>query len=580
MPRLLSSSLRVFRGFAVGALLFASHLAFAAEKSTSDDVITLDAVGVDERTLGRTYYFAEVPGFELLSPFPEKLTQAYAHEFQRQRALLTVLIPELAGTRGAPPQAIILDDQAPPTASRGMLLGKSYALDEGVLRQSLDAIRGVAVKSSDRARTPTGSTITWSRAAGPDATVFYTSIHGFDTVRQSSAGGVVVADRGLSHIFPLPAVYEHRRPRWPQWIEDGIDTLGARFFSEQTLSIFMVAKLSPPPLGYRIEDLFAPPSARDTVETDRRRFQAIAVFFSWALVGNDGTGMIGDDARRDAFWRFAERAARERVTPEMFTRFFGPDAWSSIISEWSLRVGQPVRSPLGTYWPQKNPTFLETTVRRATRAELVRIKSEYEWRIAREFAAVAPELAQQCIAQAGLRLRKAYADGERDPRFLAVLALYEADVAGAEARPFVEAAAATHVVRPELYIEQARFRFADEQAAPAGPGGKLSVEQVRRVLEAVEIARKHPPVLREVYQFMSVLWSKCAELPPPEDLRTMAEGLDLFPRDPVLAFNLALLHVKAGDTTTAAAIATRALPFAPEGSDVSTRLRQLQARSP
>jgi hypothetical protein len=551
----------------------------AQATSADDDIVKLGPVTVEAQRFGRTYYYAEVPGFELLSPFSAKDTQSYAQELQRQRALLGFFIPELALTRGDTPEAIFLDDHPPYRTSDRILEGRAYSIEEGELRLSLDAIRGVPDPSwlLPFGRTP--STISSTRAVAPDHIVFYTSIHGFDYARQSGRDNVVAADRGLTHIFPLAAVYEHRRPRWPSWIEDGLDAFGARFFSENTLEIFMFMKLSPPPAGLTIEEVFGPRVIAERGNISQVRLQAGYVFINWALAGDGNSSSISDSMRKDAFWKFASRACYEPVTEEMFVSYFGAEAWNAILRRWARSaVHQNPRIPLITYWPDQKPTFPDVQVHPATRAELVRIRSEYEWRIGREFAAAAPELAKQCFERAGRRLRKAYADGERDPRFLVVLALYEVDVGSPEkAREYIEEAAATKVVRPSVYFHLARFREAEELAKLTKSEGKLSLEQVRHVLEPLEIARSQRPALSEVYQAMTELWGKCAALPSHEDLLALEEGVKLFPRDLLLVSNVGLLHARAGEIATADIILAHALPFAPEGSDIQMRLRQLLA---
>ena len=562
-----------------GPLLAAEASKPSASAANDDDVVRLGKVVVAERGLGRAYFHVEVPGFEILSPFSAKLTKAYAHELQRQRQMLGLFVPAVGDSIYDAPQPIFLDDQPPP-ATANALYGRTYVLPAGVLTQSLNGIRGVPVKAWDRTPTADRSTIAWSRARSSDGVVFYTSVFGFDYARQSVGDQVVAADRGLNHIFPLPAVYEHRRPGWPEWLEDALDAFGGRFYSAQTLQVFMLLKLSAPPDDLGLERAFALRRAGDSLAELTLRRQATGVFVHWALVGG-GDAMAGPDPRRDTFWRFVERAGREPVTAEMFARHFGPAAWDEVLRLWrkcAVRQTRPgLAQTLGTYWPQTQPTFAEAAVRPATRAELVRIKSEYEWRIGREFASAAPEIAQQCYAQAGWRLHHAYEEGERDPRFLAVLACYECDVGSpAAARKFVEEAVAARVVRPRVYFHQAQFRLADERARLATPETKLTLEQVRRVLEPLRIAQTQRPALSENYQLMAEAWLRSAATPEPDDLRDLAAGARLFPRELALACNVGLLQARSGDLAGAAEIAAAALPFVPAGSELLGRLEKLR----
>lgn len=548
----------------LAALAAVAVIGRAATPTPPTDIVELEKLRVDERGLGRPYLYVAVPGFELLSPFGESLTRAYALELQRQRVLLSRFIPDLATSNYDTPQAILVDDQPPVVGHDNLLIGRSYALPEGVVRQSLNAIRGVPVDQKARAAAGGRATITWSRALSADSVVSYTSIFGYDYARQSGAGQVVAAPGGLSHVFPLASLYEHRRPRWPSWLEDALADLGPRFFSAQTLQFFMFVKLTPPPPDLKIESVFAPHRGDDPIDLQRARRQAAAVLVNWALVGSTSdAGMTEGSPHQGAFWRFANQAGREPVTEEMFARYFGEGAWETVRREWSKGAADQARTrtaqSLGTYWPQVQPAFPTPVVRRATRAELVRVKSEYEWRIGREFAAAAPELARQCLDQAGRRLRQAYADGERDPQFLAVFALFEADAGKPEdARRLIDEAAATGVIRPRVYFHQARFRYLDEAAQLAGPDGKFSLDQARRILAPLERTFAQRPALGEAYRAAAEVWLRCATPPDREDLEKLVAGPQLFPRDAVLAQYVATLLLQAGLTAEAKEVVAQA----------------------
>lgn len=551
-------------------------------RTSASDAIELEKMTVEERGLGRAYFYAAVPGFELLSPFSKAQTEAYARELQRQQAMLSMFIPELAVSPYDALQTIFLDDQPPAPTGNMPLAGRTQVLAEGVLRQSLAAIRGVPSTPWKGKATPSRAIISWSRAVAPDGLIVYTSVYGFDYVRQSGKG-VSGADRGLSFIFPLPVAYEHRRPHWPVWFEDGIDALVPRFYSEQTLQFFMFPGLKPPPVGLGIEDVFAPADSDRSPEAREVRRQAAGLFVGWALCVDNGSVMRGEEERRDAFWRFARRACTERVTEMMFVEHFGADAWDELMRRW-IRMTTPSGNRrtsggpgiIGTFWPEKNPTFPPVPVRPATRAELVRVKSEYEWRVGRDFAEALPDVSRQCLDQAGRRLRWAYTAGERDPRFLAVLALFETDIGSpTEARARVEEATATGVVRPQLYLQQARYRHADEKAKLASPQEKLTADQVQHVLQPLLVARAQRPPLAEVYGEMTSLWVGASALPEPGDLAILAEGLRLFPRNLPLAYNVALVHLKAGDRTRALEIVRHALAQAAERATIRPHLVKL-----
>jgi hypothetical protein len=54
------------------------------------------------------------------------------------------------------------------------------------------------------------------------------------------------------------------------------------------------------------------------------------------------------------------------------------------------------------------------------------------------------------------------------------------------------------------------------------------------------------PALNEVYHLMSEIWTHTTLVPSEKVLATLAAGVSLFPRDPELAYEVALLHLRSG----------------------------------
>ncbi len=552
-------------------------LALSAAVLLAEEVIELPQFRVDEASFGKRYLYVEVPGFEILSPFDEPLTRLYAKELQRQRAVLSFYIPDTSLNMDDVPAAIILDDKPAPA---GMVKseGRSYLPAASALGQVLAAIRGAATPPKVSGFQPRASTVTWFRAELPDHLMFYVSIHGFDYARQAE-GRVGMASRAFSDLFPVSTVYTHRRPQWPGWVEFGLETLGARFYSEQTLEIRVISRLDPPPPGLRIEDAF-PSSFTEWPRTTVQR-QAAVAFVTWAFSMPFEQALSGTPERTLAFWRFVSDTAHERLTAELFARHFREGDWTDFLRSWAqwAQAQKYARTPttVATLWPENPPRVKAITPRPATRAELARLKGEYEWRLARELSREAPELTGLCLDQAKRRLLTAYNDGERDPRFLATLALFEADTATAEeAIPYLEAAAATRVVRPMLYYELARIRWElAQRGLPAD--AHVSVEKVRTALESLNIAHAQAPALLESFRLASAAWNRCEALPTPDELTAVTVGTRLFPRDAVLAYNTALLNLKCGNWAKAEALATEALALEPDSSNLHAPLEKLVA---
>jgi hypothetical protein len=340
----------------------------------------------------------------------------------------------------------------------------------------------------------------------------------------------------------------------------------ARFFTPIELRIMAkpaAVKLLP---GLTVEEAFAEHFRPEEAVLHRDLAQ---VFMTWALLDEK-------PARAAAFWKFVDRATRAPVTSALLAECFGPEGWPEFVrycAKHSLLRGGDLEERF--FRLKKPPVVTAPLIRPATRAESVRIRSEYEWRIGREFSAAAPELAAQCFNQAGRRLRKAYADGERDPQFLATLAMFEADAGNAADAPaLLEAAAATHVVRPWLYTVPGRASWL--LARNSRRRRQSSPRSRRAILEPLLIARGQQPVLAEIYHLTAEVWARSAEAPGPAELAALAEGAAMFPGDAALASKVAVLHLQTGARREAAAIVAQGLVWRDLDPAVRARLEKLK----
>lgn len=100
---------------------------------------------------------------------------------------------------------------------------------------------------------------------------------------------------------------------------------------------------------------------------------------------------------------------------------------------------------------------------------------------------------------------------------------------------------------------------------------------MHRILQPLRIARAQAPALREVYQLMTEIWAAAAELPADDALAELLDGARLFPRDPQLLSNVALLHARAGRLAQAEALLVEGLRFTAAGSETKTRVQQMLA---
>jgi len=148
-----------------------------------------------------------------------------------------------------------------------------------------------------------------------------------------------------------------------------------------------------------------------------------------------------------------------------------------------------------------------------------------------------------------------YTRGERDPRLLAALGLYERSVNNPDrARKFLEAAAAAKVVRPLAYLELARLRFATAQAAAGGPEALFSAAQVADITAPLLVARLQPPPMPEVYELIGDTYFRSNENPKPDVMGMLFEGINLNPRRMGLLYRTALLCIRIKEFKGAAAL--------------------------
>ncbi len=251
------------------------------------------------------------------------------------------------------------------------------------------------------------------------------------------------------------------------------------------------------------------------------------------------------------FGTFLMRLGKEPLTEELFKECFKMDYKKMSLElrgyidftdyqhqEYVLKgAGLTSGAPLG--------------IRDATESEVGRIKGE------------ALALAGH-QAKAKAELTAPYIRGEREPKLLAALGLYDR-VNGEEtrARKFIEAATAAKVVRPRAYLELARFRYADALAQP-GAGERFSPEQVAAITGPLLAARLQPPSLPEVYELMTETWVRSATPPKKEDVVYLVEGVRLFPGRLKMLYAAAGLSAQAGMLDVAHAFTDYGMKVAPD----------------
>jgi len=262
-------------------------------------------------------------------------------------------------------------------------------------------------------------------------------------------------------------------------------------------------------------------------------------------------------ARRQAIWKFAARASAEPATEAMFKDCFGL-GFAEMDGQLNAYLGKAANEPLDLF----SATAIEIPARHpreATEAETARILGDWERKEIEFVKTSHAEFADLYSQQAEQTLLGAYRRGERDPRLLAAIGLYECAVGqDLQARGFLEAAVQAGVARPRADAELARIRLSAALAEP-GNGGKLDAGQVASVLNLLKPLRSQPPPQFATYMLSALTWAHASIAPGPADLAMLEEGIYYFPDDPRLILAVARVEAQAGRRNVLMALLDRGL---------------------
>ena len=557
---------------AIGLVFGACTAAGAAESK----IIALPPFIVEEPTQRLPWRYAEVADWEVLSSCPERLTRVLVANHLRLHALLGELLPPALQLRMSEKQKLLFVDSAqqPPTsqevvaamaltaAEQDRLNDVLMPLDDGRLRRRLPPARYTFLPNLRL----------WDRDTGVL----------FAVVRESEFDPNRV---GLTPDY-VAYLLQNRLPALPPWFVSGVLTLFSRAtFTEDALTLERLdwlsavgsAALKPGPEANRpllpLAEFFAgelssSDSAQD-VALSLWQDQA-ALFVRWGISEVDAF-------RREALWSFVARAAVEPVTEALFQDCFGVD-YATAQQQLAAYLPTAMRDRLALR-PTQRPRPPDFPLRPASDGEIARIKGDWERLEIAYVTAHFPVLLPKYVAQARRTLMRAYDEGGRDPRLLAVIGLFEVDAGNdRDARPFLEAAGAhTESLRPRAGFELARLRFAALRTQPAGVRSDLTPQQVSEVLVPLLAAREQSPPLAEVYELMAEVLAASSQAPTRPQLAGLEDGVRLFPRRSELVYRTAELNLRHGFTDTARWLITLGMTLA---SDAATRMRfeALQAR--
>lgn len=568
MPQVSMTSFRpasfVLRVIAIAGLVlsFAGRAARAEEKS-KDVIVELPKVIVtDSRDLPppESWRYATIPGFEILTNASERETQRLMREFQLFNTGVDVVWKGLQEKRAAPISLI--------------LCGKGGKFDAFVPRKENEPDTGrVSLFLKDREQTAIildleARTVNLASTGLAEASASVpAAVDDAGEATGSETGPT--ADFEVDHYQQLFREYlrflmSRSEPRLPAWFEEGLAQLFMGMKVEKTRIAF--GKLDD-----SNERGFAGAGAdRDFNQAlQKRAFIPLDEFFAVPHDSKVTNRPLGSMWAKQAqglvhLWIFGEgkryqknlvafliRLQREPVSEKLFEECFKMKYRDMLLVfrgylDFTNYQSLEWRLPKGETLPDPAPL----AIRDATESEVGRVKGD-----ALRLAGFADAAHTALVAP--------YIRGERDPRLLAALGLEEL-AAGRDDRAikFLEAAVDGKVDRPRAYLELARLQSKKNLAKPAGPDGRLNTAQTRDIVAPLLAARHQPPPLPEIYELMADTLVRSADTPKRETLMILLEGANLFPRRLGIAYQTAVLCVRAGEIRGATGLVDRALLIA------------------
>jgi hypothetical protein len=589
------------RAFLSGLLaLFGMPLWAAPDKSldVSDEApIELPKFVVTESQIlppPEPWRYAEFPGFEVLTNASDRSTQSLVREFRLFQTAVSAIWP-IAQAKTALPTTLILcgrrnafdafmpDDK--PSAEQGMasifLTDKEQAAIVLDLQASTLNISSLDPSASIAADTTSDATST-SGIVNEFRVDYYKQLQReyiHYLLGRSEPRPAAWIEEGLSQLF-MAMQYDRKTIRFAQ-IEDpnlqsedeasaaqmnanaaaAGDTVTPTVVAPATDSDFNKALQGRGlmPMQQMFEVTHDSPQARNPLGS--RWAKQCYAFVHYCLYSTDSKTL------QKPFLTFVLRTSKEPPTEALFKECFGMSYDAMLLqlrsyAEFTAYKFQEYRFK-GEGMPEPEPLAL----RDATDAETGRIKGE-----ALICAGHADAARNALIAP--------YIRGERDPRLLASLGLWERTAKHDDrARKFLEAAAKGKVVRARAYLELARLRFTEAQAQLAGADGRLSAGQMAAVLQPLMTARTQPPAMPEVYLLTIAALAKSESAPTPEQFAILSEGIQLFPRHSELIYRTAELCLQIGRPEPAANLIEIGLKISPNEKATNLFL-QLKAKLP
>jgi len=276
----------------------------------------------------------------------------------------------------------------------------------------------------------------------------------------------------------------------------------------------------------------------------RRVWRAQAeLFIRWALSGR----VEGERAR---LRRFVEAATTQRTTEEFFYACFGLD-YADALDALSDFLPHAVKWPL--FVPSEQPPRTpQINLRTATAEEVRRVRSEWSRRVLAAIKTDDPDAFPLFAAKVKDSFEGAYSKGERDPDFLASLALFRIQYAGAnDGLRLLEQYPSAVASRPVARLVLAQQRLLEALARPAEANGALSGEQASQIMgEIIQALRAGP--IESAYKLSAKVCEHLGRDPMPSERKILLDGARQFPRNSELVVQAVSWELRAGEVNDAA----------------------------
>ena len=489
---------------------------------------------VEESVAGAPWLHVSAGGAEFLSRCSDSTTRQFIEAWLNRMQLMRALVPEEFLVRTDAPTVLILYSQN--------------------IEQTISAEIQRELQGGDKGGAQRGERVNIAPNMRLSDRDMHASIIYLDET-QFNADGLSIASSQVRYLL------RGRVPDLPGWLVEGVErtwrradfvvspiTFAPLVWLNQGESDALSSDATRPRALLPANELFAAESVR-MVENQHPRHAAVRgatqeLFFRWAITTGGAT--------REAFWKFAARAADGPVTEEMFEAAFGFG-----FSELRDRLSDYLPKAAGdTAWvsPGALPPPPRFSVEKATPNQVARIRGEWERLAIGHVQRRLPQVREPYIVQARRTLRRAFDAGDRDPRLLATMGLCEIDADHeAGARQFLEPAVAGGVARPRAYLELARIRFAELQRDT--PETKVfSFTELAPVFQPLQRAITQAPPLPEVFSLLAEAWARCDLAPNAAELAELDLGARLFARRPSVAYPTALAFSRHGKKAEAIAV--------------------------